>query len=58
MLKRISKMYFVVVCPCGKPIGYIWRRYILAKLLTFTKYTDEVYTLMASIESAFKDSFD
>jgi hypothetical protein len=47
-------MYFVIVCTCGFPIGHIWRKYILAKLLTNTKYASEVSGLMADIEKDFK----
>lgn len=51
-------MYFVVVCTCGFPIGHIWRKYLLAKLLTDTKYTKEVAELLADVQKAFEEDYE
>jgi hypothetical protein len=48
-------MFFNVVCYCGVPVGYLWRKYQLAKLLSFSEYVDEIEKCFAAIGKSFKD---
>ena len=51
-------MYFVIVCACGFPVGHLWRKYILAKLLTNTENAIDISTIMADIEKTFQDDWE
>ncbi len=51
-------MFFVVVCSCGSPVGVLWRRYMLAKMLSFTKHTEEMAGLLEAIEKVYKGEFE
>lgn len=51
-------MFFVVVCPCGCPIGSLWRRYMLAKMLSFSKHAEEMGALVARLERVFEKDFE